>query len=483
MSPSIVTQNSQNQVQLDPVWQKRWDSQYDYLTALADNYSGQATPIVSSTLATLVTCLKEFVSKQIAFFIDNFSQGNLEVCNDFPPEAVLSAILDQVGFDISLIERIAEQRQRAYTNPNDPYAQTLAVGDHLADEALQIARDAGLFLDSKTGQTEPVTVLTYFRKSAVVRIIPYAPIVLVGIPYTCLDVPRDFLAIPHEIGHYVYRFGIFRKLSAGKSPAGVLPANINDWVKPWFEEIFADVYGALVAGPVIGLDFQDLQMSKRGESFYEDDDVHPVPLLRPYLYINTLSSKFKDWANELLTNWNANKQKRSGLPFIDPETGIESIKLKNGHWTDVESTVTTTPNGIPTQVDKPLDKAVTNIQKELLAGYNPGNLWAKTKPLPAPNNNVQVLYNQFNLLIADLKSSPPTPPPGLSLSASKIIEVDGTPTPYQAGGTFNKARVDGILKTFDPTNNKMPCVQWKEIFSTLGWATKGPDCPDSGGVC
>ena len=46
--------------------------------------------------------------------------------------------------------------------------------------------------------------LTYLQKSYETRVIPYAEVCLIGIPFTSVRLTEDLLAIPHEVGHYVF---------------------------------------------------------------------------------------------------------------------------------------------------------------------------------------------------------------------------------------------------------------------------------------
>jgi hypothetical protein len=152
-------------------------------------------------------------------------------------------------------------------------------------------------------EDDKTTVMTYFQNSASIRIIPYASVALVAIPFTATEVKRDYLALPHEVGHYVYRHGKIK----GKSIPQALGQRLMEldppsprWARRWKEEIFADLYGCLIGGPVTALSFQDLaRQSSRtpiihvpGEylygSFTEDDGVHPVSVVRPYVYTNVL---------------------------------------------------------------------------------------------------------------------------------------------------------------------------------------------------
>ena len=162
--------------------------------------------------------------------------------------------------------------------------ETLDKADILAYTALKPAIKANLLPD--------MTVVTYFQKSVSVHIMPYAPVALIGIPFSAIDNPCDLLAIPHEVGHYVYRHGIFQdQAHKGSRFEAVLRnqlAGRPQWLLNWVEEIFADVYGCLVAGPVIALSFQDLQAEYALPDFISEDGEHPTPALRPNVYHHAL---------------------------------------------------------------------------------------------------------------------------------------------------------------------------------------------------
>ncbi|NJN55367.1 MAG: hypothetical protein HC804_11780 [Anaerolineae bacterium] len=78
----------------------------------------------------------------------------------------------------------------------------------------------------------------------------------------------------------------------------------------WLEEIFADVYGCLVAGPVMAYDFQELSLDNK--DFNEDDGEHPLAAIRPFIYTQVLRTLEQDNAGfyqnapQLLdANWNS----------------------------------------------------------------------------------------------------------------------------------------------------------------------------------
>jgi hypothetical protein len=108
-------------------------------------------------------------------------------------------------------------------------------------------------------------------------------------------VSRDMLAIPHEVGHHLYREGQLQLPGGEKSISSYLQERFEeakiwawDWRNDWLEEIFADVYGLLVAGPVMALSFQDLLTDNLPSRFREDTGRHPIPALRPYIQTRIL---------------------------------------------------------------------------------------------------------------------------------------------------------------------------------------------------
>ena len=71
-----------------------------------------------------------------------------------------------------------------------------------------------------------------------------------------------------------------------RAPAG--QPNWPEWLAAWEEEIFADVYAALVAGPVAGLSVQAMLMDGLPAALTSDDGDHPLGALRPAAYTAAL---------------------------------------------------------------------------------------------------------------------------------------------------------------------------------------------------
>jgi len=290
------------------IWEQRWIDLDGVLQDLGD-FFGPSTLLNftrKETLHNLVQCLQSFARDQFYFFYDGLNgQHKLLPSAEFPIEFVLQAVIAQMTYDLEVILRAADQRISA----SQHMKRTLDTADKLAWKALQPAKDYGWI-------SQDTTVLTYFQKSPAIRIIPYTSIALIGIPFTTVAIDRDYLAIPHEVGHYVYRNGTFEIGNARKPIFRVLDQELTaspPWLKTWLEEIFADVYGALIGGPVIGLSAQDLAMQASLQEFTdnEQDKTHPTPILRPDIYTHVLEMT----SGKLASRWARKRDSRPVQPI------------------------------------------------------------------------------------------------------------------------------------------------------------------------
>ncbi len=422
------------------VWEKRWNTLEMLLTALSKQYknAAQNEPWMA-TMHTLVDCLHGFGRSQFHFFYEGFfKHKNLYSSMYYPKEHVMHATLDQVVYDMSLFQQAAGQRRKAHLRP------TLEKADKLAQLAINLAVDNNLL--KETG------VVTYFDKSPRIRIIPYAPIALIAIPYTSIDLDQDLLAIPHEVGHYVYRH------ASGLSPQLHSLISMNPLILNWLEEIFCDIYGTLVAGPAIGLDFADLLFSDSYIDFVTDDGDHPVPAIRPYIYTAALKKlNFPHAATQLKTLWKQrlhqrhdptnflpyNCEEEASLPFA-----IEMIKSTTQHLLTYLSA----------------QKGVVNT-----------HYWSQD------TNDLDTLYPAFTQWVNNL---PPV--------AQYRLKEDGDNVGLQknANGTLLNKRRKGDSQTWRDwfkttvTEKKSPLTAnaWLPIFTSGGWTTQGPDDDGEDGI-
>ena len=324
------------------IWEKRWGALDRILQAtLTVPANGHNIPR-QETLQSLRQCLHAFGRSHFDFFKSGFAGKRgiiLEPSSEYPEEYVLNTILNQVAHDLDVLDRATHQRMSTAV---PDMIKTLNRADTLAYTALEPAIQEHLIANT--------TVVTYFQKSVTVRIVPYAPVALIGIPFSAIDSPRDLLAIPHEVGHYVYRHGIFQAEHSGSRVAAVLRNELSDrpqWLLNWLEEIFADIYGCLVAGPVIALSFQALAGDSTLTEFTEDDGEHPVHAVRSNVYTSILRrSRFSEEATKALEHgWKrqmaARRAPNKFVPHGVPATTENEISLAqaNAEVGDVIETI------------------------------------------------------------------------------------------------------------------------------------------------
>jgi hypothetical protein len=278
------------------IFYRRWLTLDQLIDGWIECYSAQAFPR-RDTVVYLLKSLQAFARGQFPFFYyglqsdhrDRFGKdARLKIDTEFPTADILTGVLEQIGHDLELIRRAADQR----ISGSPVVRQTLANADKLAWIAVKPAIDYAAI-------EEATTVLTYFEKAAKFYRIPYAQVALISIPLTCASTEdhRDFLAIAHEVGHYVYRHPVGAAQSAMTAAYEELDGRLKrkrdgekyrGFIKAIFEETFADIYGCLIGGPVMALDFMDLSLAKSNTDLAGGDDRHAHPAIRPLIYCKVL---------------------------------------------------------------------------------------------------------------------------------------------------------------------------------------------------
>jgi hypothetical protein len=223
---------------------------------------------------------------------------------------------------------------------------------------LQPAINSNVFLDPTPA------VMTFFAECSSIRVMPYANLALIGIPYSSLHVPIDLLSIPHEIGHYVYwhsrstnpTIPLHESLEKRLSAVSIPP-----YVRRWIEEIFADTYACRVAGSLYIWTGQRLKRQFTLDGFFEDDDEHPAPVLRPYIYQKALFGVPDPGGviAALKSEWDNYWDQQINNPSAGPEMKQKQYKIHNWQWIDVVQVIDYTTTALmPTP---PIDRVVTEI--------------------------------------------------------------------------------------------------------------------------
>ncbi|MEZ4614303.1 MAG: hypothetical protein R2867_02135 [Caldilineaceae bacterium] len=304
-----------------------WGRRRDAIWALCDAIYSRVDHLTTAemprkaTIQQLLNRLKQFGGTQFKFFDEGFSTSSkIELLprqnqtEGFSVSYTFGTLIDQISNDLVTIQRAQEQRMSSTA------AATLTIADRIAYHAL---------LQVSHLLEQPSTVLTYFHKSPDTRVVPYAPVALVGIPATCyflhLDpsgtgVLRDLLAIPHELGHHLYWNGSKDTI---QNQLRFLPleqlSNLPDWLRFWLEEIFADSVSCIIGGPIAALSFQDLQSQARNDWLLRDDGVYPVPALRPFIYSEILKQMgMQSAADKLAQRWQKVLENRGLITSIEP---------------------------------------------------------------------------------------------------------------------------------------------------------------------
>ena len=250
-------------------------------------------------ILTAMSYLWLYAAERFAYFNTGFflkgEGARLEHSVEMPPQYVLSEIYHKTARDFTIFQKLYSQRQ------TKAWREHLNRADYLAELSLRPAINSKLVPDAH--------IITYFQKETTIRITPYANIAMIGIPYSSLENPIDLLAIPHEVGHHVYVNGYFfegGRETTLREHIVKQTAEYPYWIRQWIEEIFADVYGTIIAGPVAALSFQYLVYDKLPSSRVKDDGEHPVDIIRPRVYeyilrkLNGLNATATDDEDEVL---------------------------------------------------------------------------------------------------------------------------------------------------------------------------------------
>ncbi|MFT7584189.1 MAG: hypothetical protein ACI9EW_000604 [Cellvibrionaceae bacterium] len=274
----------------------------------------------------------------------------------YPPINLMREALRRASIDLEIVQRALVQRRRPHARGVlSQQTHTLMIMDKLAFKALAPFQHM-LLDDSHTRQS--INPITYFSEHTHIRQIPHTHnVILVGMAYAqisqneshvnqylplLLDLSGgldavfsvdpseepdikaavwpayELMAIPHEVGHFVYHHGKIGKTEVTVADWTADLVNKKAKKHPyhhWYEELFADVYGCIVAGPLAAMGMQTLLAAESQSGLSHDDGEHPAAMFRPFIYSEILRQltkskhknlephKFKATANKLDENW------------------------------------------------------------------------------------------------------------------------------------------------------------------------------------
>ena len=434
--------------QIPDIWENRWGILTKQMTNMSSGFEAahEAGHPRMETLGSVVKSLMVFAQGQLDYFAAQFANGQKR--REYPDNYVFSTILDQVGFDLQVIQQAANQRIKG----SPAIQKALSYADKIAFAAL-----------SPVELTQNTTIVTYIGKSVSIRVIPYANVAFIGIPFTCIPEPetleinkfgaQDYLAIPHEVGHFLYWRGQFIK---GEYIHQTYRKNFGgqdsetDPFYHWAEEIFCDVYGCLIAGAVIALDFQDLQLRTSQEDFITDDSAHPPPIIRPDIYTSVLLRSEKQEVRDLASALNAEWVKKR-----------QTIDIKQGDKYQEQVIIGKNKNPIP--IANLVDTMeIMGFTYEQLSPhiYDTTIEWWDEYP-EATGAGADSLYEAFAMKFSD----------------GSIEKLD---SPHEMNIVVDEAFVKKLHAEWEAIGSD---PAWLSVLAAGGWATKGPMCEGGNGVC
>jgi hypothetical protein len=469
----------------ETIWKQRWQAHRKIISEMVKSLnankrqSGQLSMIddqAKQAVESLLIRLESFADYRIEDYIqklkgalgDNPMDSNnaSKVPNGYSIQYALHKTLLNVGRDLEVISNAAFSRVVKGAGPE--IAETLQLADYMAIEALKPAAH----LIASEGDPK-VQALTYLNKRPLIRVIPYAPVALIGVPISSLNVNYDLFAIPHEVGHYIYWNGKTKDSSSSFFYA--VPEALRDfpvWIQKWGEEIFADVYGAIIAGPTIGVIFQNMQVDgNTQDEFLQDDADHPTPILRPFVYSAVLRQieQYKEWAEILDEDWNAHLERRElDRASFTPSNFNGLILNKNPRELLVEATV-----------------AVFKLVEAQFSKIPPDTKWAvwtKADPNRDREQGYESLLIEWDKKINDLKKPDGTRYVGRKKDMAAVPRTD-----KELRHEWKKANDALALEALtqpDESAQHKPSPQerrWLAEFSAGGWSDGPGNPPATGG--
>jgi|GEM_PF-2502920 len=406
--------------------------------------------------------LRAFANSYLGYF-DDFRTHRPP--DGYTPEYAIALGLHQIGCDMEVLEQAAQQRLGHPTLTRISAWKTLYQADVMARGIIEIAKPK--FPQELAG----TTALVYFQKSPRFHGMPYAPLALTAIPYSAIRQPQDLLATPHELGHYVYQS---LKNTGKLSDLRVLAE--HSWVGNWTEEIFADVFGYLVGGPMVSESLQELLLRHSYTSFATANfhDTHPTPILRPFIYNLTLGKtkeRLSTGEETAVRRWNDKKSKKTSDHKRKRAETVEAVEETVGSADEQ----ILTPLGLPRPIEELISTAAYKPQDEKPVDYLVNQILTKLGIKKDMGKTDKEAMWQA-------KWAPSTEAWGKGLSDETVDQ--------RIKAVFYEDYDKDLRKTLEPDNprdmpldehpwqtwlNKHKKTEWLELVHAEDWIEKPPD--------
>jgi hypothetical protein len=428
----------------------------------------------------LLSSLHEVVLPKFDDFHQRLFKENRKL-KKFHPNYIFHLFLDRISIDLNLVQQALQQRrlqvEEGHVAEITHQGFVLHVASFLAYAAIQMTTPKGF--------TDDTAVITYLQNGIDVRLVPYANVALIGIPYGAMNSTRDwlatdYLAIPHELGHHLFWFKkdtdsesirtqlikklwqipvikealdtIQRQQLQGEEPDFGAMAKFQ-WYFRWLEEIFADAYCCRIAGPISALSFQELLANGSPTVHDRDDNKHPHPALRPLIQTKLLqkltffgetiigekeakllNENWHDWTNIHWQDW----LKGDSILMKEFELGAGGDKLMGQE--------------ILEQLEPVLDIVTEQIS------FISGPPWTSCADKDPDDDLLKELYDSF--------------------TSQKFNILDKLPEPLDP--TEGRGRIISIPRIEQLILDDEKLEDWIEQLLFFGWSTEGPQAGHSG---
>ena len=326
----------------EPTIKANWNSAFRSM----DFWANARRSTVPPGMVELAMETRYFIKKYESFFERVETALRPEEMDEFNKTLILHRALGTALEEWDTIRHALEQRE------NSRYAGVLAELDRLSLDCL-----LPLF---GTEKLESHGAFTYLHKLFDIKRFAFSRTPLIGAPFAALTSPEAWLAIPHEAGHYIFWNGtdtfeafnaFYRRLQDGV--LAVVERAIRSrviggyfrrrglvfqtWLD-WLDEIFADVFGTLAAGPAYAWSLQsNLRAAHSIRDLYHshEEPEHPHPFIRPFFHIAALremakaaegefASRLAEEADALEASW------RQSWFEVDADREIDRLPTPDG---------------------------------------------------------------------------------------------------------------------------------------------------------